>query len=223
MSNAIFTGVGMAGLTFPITRRMQTSTIQQTSASGMEVRSPNYQYPRWQYDLQFTYLSQLASVSDYQNFLGFLGARSGPYDSFLLYDENDCYVSNQIIGTGNGVTLAFQLQRSLGLQTQPIYDINGITATLAPAPAVNIYLNAALQTSNYSVSTTGLVTFTAGHAPGNGVLVTADFGYFWRVRVEGDELEMSVMGVDQAQPTGRLGNVAGIWECRKVTLQSCRA
>ena len=140
MSNAIFTGVGMAGLTFPITRRMQTSTVIQSSASGMEVRSPNYSFPRWQWDLQFTYLSQLASVSDYQNFLGFLGARSGPYDSFLLYDENDCYVSNQIIGTGNGVTLAFQLQRSNGLQTQPVYDINGITATLAPAPAVNIYV-----------------------------------------------------------------------------------
>jgi uncharacterized protein (TIGR02217 family) len=221
MSNAIFTGVGMAGLTFPITRRMQTSTIQQTSASGMEVRSPNYQYPRWQWDLIFTYLNQNGSISDYQNFLGFLGARSGPYDSFLLYDENDCYVSNQIIGTGNGVTLAFQLQRSNGAQTQPIYDINGITTTLAPAPAVNIYVAGVLQSIHYGVSSTGLLTFDTGYAPTG--LITADFGYFWRVRVEGDELEMSVMGVDQAQPAGRLGNVAGIWECRKVTLQSVRA
>ena len=213
----------MAGLAFPIMRRQMTSTVIQPSASGMEVRSPNYQYPRWQWDLQFTYLTQLASVSDYQNFLGFLGARSGPYDSFLLHDENDCYVAGQIIGTGNGTNLIFQLQRSNGAQTQPIYDINGITATLSPTPPVNIYVGGSLQTSNYAVSATGALTFTAGHAPGNGVSVTADFGYFWRVRVEGDELEMSVMGVDQAAPAGGLGNVSGIWECRKVTLQSCRS
>jgi len=222
------------GQAYPGIRRKQNSTVVQTSASGNEVRVANYQFPRFQWEMPFNWLSGDPAIEDFQTLLGFLESRAGAFDSFLFVDPDDCYVAAQFIGTGDGVTKNFQLQRTFGSFTQPVYEINGVIAnypTESP-PAVAVYIDGVLQSSGYTISSTdptvpalgGLLKFTvAPPAPSTGHprIITADFAYFWRVRLLEDESEFSVMGQETASPTAG-ANIGSAWECRKIVLQSCK-
>ena len=57
---------------------------------------------------------------------------------------------------------------------------------VAPNLVSNVYLNGVVQSpSSYSVdASNGILTFAA--APGSGVVVTADFSYYFRVRFADD-------------------------------------
>lgn len=220
MSNLIYPKLN--GEQWPSVKRPMFSTIINTVASGGEIRIPNYGYPRWQWELSYSRLGAADEEQGFQRLLGFFCSRGGAFDSFLFDDDNstvlgatpsasstDNYVVGQHIGTGDGATQDFQMQRTLGGATQPIFAVNGVTANypeLAPPP-INVYLDSVVQSVGYSISASGLLSF--GSAPNNGVVITADFGYFWRVRFE--------EGVDFENFLYQL------WRLKKVTLQSVRA
>jgi hypothetical protein len=160
MSNAIFPT--LRGLGWPVNRKPYMSTIVSTSASGQQVRIPNYPFPMEQFDLPVNHLhgnAQVApSLADFQTLYGFYVQRLGPWDSFLYFDPTDNYTCTNalyeglptisgllagqgqnfipgITGTfpaGDGTTLAFQLYANQGGAVRPIFDINGITASQAP-------------------------------------------------------------------------------------------
>jgi hypothetical protein len=104
-------------------------------------------------------------------------AMKGQWDSFLFTDPYSNTAALTGFGTGTGAQYAFQL---LDIEGFPIYDLNGVPS---------IYVNGVLQTVgvNYTVSSTGLVTFTA--APG-AVPVTWSGAYYRRCRFEMDDFEM---------------------------------
>lgn len=112
----------------------------------------------------------------------FFRARGGMAQGFLFRDRRDNSATGQVIGTGTGSVITFQLVKNYvsGPETyaRPIKK---------PKAGVKIYLNGVLQNSGVTVSTvvgadpwtplaTGLVTFTS--PPGNGVIITADFEFF---------------------------------------------
>lgn len=103
-------------------------------------------------------------------------------------------------GTGDGVTVAFQIGRQLGTGFDPIYDLN-------VSPALKVYIGSVL-TAAYTINATGLITFSA--APGGGAVLTADFGYYWRVRFADDTLDFEQF-------------VQTLWELKKVSLIQVRA
>jgi uncharacterized protein (TIGR02217 family) len=197
MSNVILPN--FLGFGFPVTKKPMFSTIVLTSVSGKEIRIPNYSVPRIQFEIPVNHLRM--STQDFQNLWGIYVARLGPWDSFLYWDPTDNYTAaatpfgvgagNNVVGTGDGSTLSFQLQRDLGSSVSPLYDINGITVSgsgimAPPSPIVKVYLNGVNQPSGWSVNSAGLLTF--GSAPGGGVTIQADFAYFWRVRFLDDNL-----------------------------------
>lgn len=179
MSNAVFPT--LAGLKFGVVRRPVWNTSTKTSVGGREYRAANMLYPSYVYKLSYEFLRDLRSgVDELRTLLGFFNQRQGSFDSFLFNDPDDNTVTTQSFGTGNGTTTQFQLLRTFGGFTDPVYDVNGTP---------QIFKAGVLQTvtTNYSISSTGLVTFTA--APTAGQALTWTGSYYWRCRFEQDSSE----------------------------------
>lgn len=100
------------------------------------------------------------------------------------------------LGTGDGATATFQLQIT---RTQG--GLSGSKNILHPiAATVAVYVDGTAQvvTTAFAVSeTTGIITFTAGHIPGAGATVTADFEYDTAVRFQSDELQTVLHTLDE--------------------------
>lgn len=179
MSNAIFPT--LPGLKFGVSRTPTWSTSKKVSVAGREFRAANMLYPIYRYKLQYEFLRDIRSgVDELRTLVGFFNARQGSFDSFLFNDPDDNTVAGQSIGTGNGSTTQFQLARTFGGATDPVYDVNG---------TASIYKAGVLQTvgTHYTISATGLVVF--GTAPAAGQAITWSGSYYWRVRFEQDAEE----------------------------------
>jgi uncharacterized protein (TIGR02217 family) len=176
------------GLGWDVVRTPIWDTIVQQVVSGKETRLALQSYPRWEWQLTFDVVRSDATNHEFQDLVGFFNARQGMFDSFLYQDADDNSVTSQNIGTGNGSNLLFQLVRSFGGFTEPV---------LAPHTVSHVYVNGVDQAGNWTVSnwgttTPGLITFAGGHAPGNGLAVTADFTYYWPVRMTMDSVPFNM-------------------------------
>jgi len=132
MSDAIYPT--LSGLTWDITRTPQFSTQIQRSVNGYERRAAFYATPIWHFQLHYEFLSE----SDYGTLAAFWAARQGGFDSFLWADSEDSSATIMPFGVGDGVSLDFQLQRTLsptpdstklygadGSSFEPVYNLNG--------------------------------------------------------------------------------------------------
>lgn len=147
----------------------------KTTPSQREFRTRDAALPRYRYQLQFEFLRSTAAAQELQALVGHYNTHGGAFDSFPFKDPIDNAAVLQSFGTGNGLTVAFQLTRTLGGYAEPVFDLDG-------APA--IYKAGVLQSSGYTVSTTGLVTFSS--APTSGQALTWSGAFFRRVRYVGD-------------------------------------
>lgn len=180
MSNAIFPS--FPGLKAEVSRTPVWSTTHKPSVSQRDFRSANASYPLYKYKLSYEVLRQTTGFAEFTTMVGFFNARRGSFDSFLFTDPDDCAVTAQPLGPGDGVNRMFQLVRNFGGFIELVFDTNS-------APLV--YLDGVLQTltTNYTVSGIGVVTFVV--APGAGVAVTWSGTYYRRVRFEQDAAEFN--------------------------------
>jgi uncharacterized protein (TIGR02217 family) len=178
MSNNAFPT--LPGLAWSRLKTPTFATKVQTSVSLRELRASFTPYPQWKWTLTYDILRQNGSFTELSTLLGFFLARQGSFDSFLYTDPEDNAVSAQSFGVGDGTTTAFQLQRTFGGFTEPVYNVTGTPSifkagTLQATPA------------NYSIGGSGLVTFTS--APAAGAALTWTGGYAWRVRFATDSYD----------------------------------
>jgi len=111
------------------------------------------------------------------------------------------------IGVGNASTTVFQLQRAMGVTLpgggfqEPIVAPNVVTA---------VYLGGITQSpASYSIdSNTGLITFET--APGSGLIITADFSYYFRCRFIDDSYAFENF-------------MYQLWQLKKLTFISVRS
>src|SRR5581483_5957070 len=136
------------GAAFSITKAPKFNTLIQESTSGKELRIALQAMPRWEITLTYEYLyarqrylapNQVPDASalidpgnlianDWAALAGFFAARQGAFDDFLLDDQDEDPVIagiNGLIGTGDGNTSSFQLQRQLGSFNEQVQNING--------------------------------------------------------------------------------------------------
>lgn len=175
----------LVGIAFPITVRPVFSTETAAAGSGLEVRVGQYVYPLKEWDIPVNYLNQDAAVADFQALYGLYVQMAGAFGTFLFdYDRDNSTngVPSQI-GIGDGTTTTFQLGRMMGPGLELVYDVNSLVA------APKIYLNTTLQSSGYTINSTGLITFSS--APSSGALVKADFQYYWRVKFAEDSVDFN--------------------------------
>lgn len=177
MSNAVFP-TSLSGLNWNCSKTPTFNTKIQAAVSGRESRAAMMAYPLWSFKISFEFLLP----DELQTLGGFFLARRGQADSFLYTDDKDKAVVDQSIGTGNGTNRYFQLVRSFGGFIEPVENVNGV---------VTIKVNGVTKTSgtDYTISTSGLVTFTT--APGAGLSVTWSGSYYFRCRFLQDASEFN--------------------------------
>ena len=135
----------LPGITFPVKRSAKWSGLQQDALSGKRVRTSFMTYPIYLFELQFNFLRSAAAYLEWQQLAGFINSMYGGTGLFLFDDPNDDTAIAQSFGAGDGVTTTFQLVRTLGGFTEPVYFPNVITdIKVAGAP-----------TSAYTLSATG--------------------------------------------------------------------
>ncbi|WP_377295688.1 TIGR02217 family protein [Rhizobium sp. SGZ-381] len=164
-------------------------------SNGREQRNARWRFSRRSYDAG----SGIKSLGDLYEVLAFFEARCGELYGFRFRDPLDwksCAPAatitsvDQLIGTGDGVTAAFALSKtyadaaagSVRLIAKPVagtvtVSVNGVTKA-ATAFTCN--------------TTTGLVTFAAGHVPAAGAAVRAGYEFDVPVRFATDRIEVNL-------------------------------
>jgi uncharacterized protein (TIGR02217 family) len=198
----------LPGLAWSVTKTPTFQTRIQRAVSGRELRALDYPYPLWQFALVYDFLrdSPVAGYDELRTLMGFFMLCQGAFGSFLFQDPSDCEASGQRIGIGNASTTVFQLQRTIGAAlpgggfSEPIVAPNAVRA---------IYLNGITQDpATYSVDpNSGLVTFNP--APGSGLIITADFNYYFRCRFMDDKYDFENF-------------MHQLWQLKKLTFISVR-
>lgn len=180
MGNAVLPA--LPGLAWDITTSPEFNTKVHRARSGYEVRAAFMVYPLWKYGFKYELLRDDATHNELKTLLGFFNARNGMFDSFLYSNPSDNAVSLQAFGVGDGTTRAFQLVRSYSGYIEPVQNLNG-------SPL--IWVNGTLQSIgvNYTLSSTGLVTFLGTIAAGQ--IVTWSGSFYYRCRFMADSIDFN--------------------------------
>jgi len=164
--------------------------------SGREERNARWAHARRRYDAgygikTFDALSQVVS---------FFEERRGRLYGFRWRDRLDhssaapdagLSASDQAIGTGDGVAAAFQLMKTYGGAFSPYQRPIGKPV----AGSVVVAVDGVVQSEGTAFTvdtTTGIVTFLAGHIPATGAAVSAGFLFDVPVRFDTDYLEVDL-------------------------------
>lgn len=200
MSTAVFNPAAYIGLEWNTTRVPVWDSQVRRSVSGREYRTPLFSYPLYRYKMSYSVLRQGAANVELASLCGFFNQRLGDFDSFLFADPDDNTVTAQAIGLGDGSNRLYQLVRTFGSFVEPVYDVNGTPG---------LYVNGVLKTLtvDYTLSATGLVTFTA--APGAGLVVAWTGSYWRRVRFVQKQLDFTKF-------------MANLWELKSLELISVK-
>jgi len=162
-------------------------------ASGREQRNTRWALSRRRYNAGFG----VRSLDELHAVIAFFEERRGRLHGFRWKDhadfkscppQADISPLNQPLGTGDGTTASFQLVKSYGAGLRNYLR----TITKPVAGSVRLAVNGTETTFFTTDITTGLVTFTAGHIPPAGVVLTAGFAFDVPVRFDTDHLAINL-------------------------------
>lgn len=199
MSDLIFPT--LRGLTYPIGKTPNWSTITQRSITGIPKFFQQYAYPYYTLKLQFEYLSDdNDQEDDIHMLMGFYNRNGGAGQDFLFADDlfENSFANNQLFGVGDGITTQFRLTRNYGGFIEPIFGI-------VNAPAV-ITANG-VPTSAFTWNTHGLITFST--APAVGTQLKWSGNWYYRCHFKND--------------TSEFQNIFnGIWDLQELDLETIK-
>jgi len=167
-------------------------TLIATSASGYEERNSQWADSKREYNAGYG----VKDINDIHRVLAFFEERRGQFHGFRWKDKADfksCeprtkpHYLDQQIGTGDGVTLEYQLTRSYGS------DFNPYTRDIKKPVEGTVTIGVGGQelASGWSVdTTTGVITFDS--APASGQPVTAGYEFDVPVRFNTDYMEIDL-------------------------------
>ncbi len=167
-----------------------------TMASGHEQRNAQWADSRRRYNAGYG----VKSLDQIYETLSFFEERTGRLHGFRWKDRGDCKScppgqipgnTDQNIGTGDGVTSAFQLVKIYGT------GLNNWTRTISKPVAGNILVAvdgvARSEGAEFILDTaTGVISFLSGAIPAIGAAITAGFEFDVPVRFDTDFLEINL-------------------------------
>lgn len=164
--------------------------------SGAEERNARWKHSRRRYDAGY-------GVKTYEalsEVVAFFEERRGRLYGFRWRDRLDhssaapdtgVASSDQLIGTGDGTTTTFQLVKSYGSVYSPYQ--RPIAKPVTGSVRVAVDSTEATEGTDFAVDTTsGIVSFLAGHIPASGTAITAGFLFDVPVRFDTDYLEVDL-------------------------------
>ena len=166
--------------------------------SGFEERNSRWADSRRSYNAGYG----VASLDDLHSVIAFFEERRGRLYGFRWKDHADWKSSapaaeptafDQVIGTGDGTTAAFQLIKTYGGAHAPWS--REIKKPVAGTVQVAVGGVVRSEGAHFAVDpSTGVVNFLAGHLPAAGLVVTAGFEFDVPARFDSDKLEISLSG-----------------------------
>jgi hypothetical protein len=168
----------MRGITYPRKRTINWSGTRQVSLSGKKTRTSFQSYPTYSYEIPFSFLRSDAANLEWQTFTGFINSLQVGSGLFLYSDPDDNSANAQNFGDGDGVTTTFQLVRTLGGFTEPVFF------PVQPIPTVAV---AGVPTAAYTVSPIGQIIFDA--PPANATALTWTGAFYWGCRLDDDAID----------------------------------
>lgn len=167
------------------------STDITETAGGFEKRNQNWSGAR----LRFNVARAVKTVAQYESLLKFFRGRAGRARAFRFPDWSDfksCDIAkevsatDQILGTGDGATQFFQLQKSY--PAGPVTHVRMISRPRSGT--VVVALGGIVQANGWSVDNdNGLITFDV--SPPVGIVVSAGYEFDVPARFDIDRLEPS--------------------------------
>ena len=177
-----------------------------TLASGHEQRNAAWANSRRRYDAGYG----VKSPNDLHAVIAFFEARNGRLHGFRWKDWADfksvppqsaISAADQSIGTGDGVTAAYQLVKAYG--SGGVTWTRTIAKPVAGTVMVSVNGVPRVAGTHFNVSaTTGVVTFTPGNIPAAGHPVRAGFEFDVPVRFDTDYLPVSLEHANAGAITG---------------------
>ena len=145
------------------------ATVIQEAVSGQEQRVKVWAKCRARYDIAYSVLNSEDPVGSYQAVLALFYAHNGRFRPFRFKDWGDYQASNTYFGTGDGTQTTFQLARHYDpsevlLGTPGPLTYRREIYLLATTPAIKKNGVTLTPTTDYSINSTGLVTFVAAPA-----------------------------------------------------------
>lgn len=170
----------LAGLSWDITAKPEFTTMTHRAMSGYEVRAAFRIYPLWNFSLKYDILRDNSANNELKTMLGFFNSRQGSFDSFLFAPPADSSVSLMSFGTGTGSQTVFQMTRSYGGYIEPVNNLNS-------APLIYVAGILKTITTDYTISSTGVITFVV--APANAATLAWTGTYYYRCRFLNDSID----------------------------------
>lgn len=178
-SNPVLPSTSLVGLALPIIRTPIWQTMGQQSIAGVDVPNQPWTYPRYRWSVHFEFL-RAGVLGELQSLMGFYNRMGGRFSVFQYDDPQDnTSPTDQVFGTGDSTTVAFQLVRTRGSFVEPVFAVNVMT---------NVKVATILQgSSTYTVSNKGVVTFNT--PPANLSSLTWTGTFLWFARFDKDEYD----------------------------------
>ena len=164
-----------------------------TTASGREERNSRWANSKRRYEAGFG----VKSLDDIHTVVAFFEERRGRLHAFRWKDHTDfksCAASathgaiDQEIGIGDGVAASFQLSKKYGTGLRNYARVISAPVSTTVLVAVNGVPNSFFTLD----AQTGIVTFTAGHIPTVGQVITAGFEFDVPVRFDTDAITINL-------------------------------
>ena len=208
----------LLGLAFPVVRRnLGFDVVKMESISGVRSRYALRDIPQYQWEVSFEFLRDFALVSnttfsdgtffsdgsdfvqnvrsEFEQLMGFYNNLRGAQSPFIYTDTADNSVTNQRFGTGDGQSVNFQLVRTFGGFTEPVY------APTANQSAI-VTISGVLQPSTaYTIGPTGTINFKTAPSAGAALAWAGSFG--WLCQFDDDSIEFSNF-------------MGGFWEAKSI-------
>jgi uncharacterized protein (TIGR02217 family) len=155
-------------------------------SGGLESRNQNWAAPRRRYE----YAYPEKDADDVRTIMAFIDDRRGAFYPWLLKDWLNFQLTDEVIldvGSGDGGVSTAQVKQTWGPNNAFSRDIKYIKSgtLVVKKNAVTLTL-----TTDYTVNSTGLITFVAPLVAGDEITVTCDF--YIKVRFEQDSISPSI-------------------------------
>ena len=174
----------LAGIRFPVRRTPMWETDVQVTIAGKRTAYARRAYPQYAYELEYDFLRSDSVNLELQTLLAFYNTCQGRANLFQFNDPDDTTATAMSFGNGDGSTVDFQLTRTLtgtgGITwTDPVWCVSG---------TASIFVNGVLKSTpgDYSIGSTGLVTFVSAPPAGPTGALTWTGAYNWFCRFDDD-------------------------------------
>lgn len=188
----------LPGLGWSRVKRPVFATRIATHVSGREVRSADYAYPLYEFELTFELLRS-GAAQELESLMGFFLQCRGQAGVFRYLDPEDHLVTGQVLGSGDGTMTAFPALRSLGGWVEPVGSLEAVSRVAVGGSDV---------ATGWAITPPNSVTFTM--APAAGQAVVADFSFAYLCRFGEDKHTYEEF-------------MSGLWTNKTVKFQTVRS